>query len=72
MFEDRVEIQSPGSLPNSLTIESMTAQQATRNEALTSILGRMPATEAQGALDRRRIVWTDLSISQMIEEGRRY
>ena len=53
MFEDRVEIQSPGSLPNNLTIESMTARQATRNEALTSILGRMPVGQAQGALDRQ-------------------
>ena len=53
MFEDRVEIQSPGSLPNNLTIESMTARQATRNEALTSILGRMPVGQTQGALDRQ-------------------
>ena len=53
MFKDRLEIQSPGSLPNNLTIESMTARQATRNEALTSILGRMPVGQAQGALDRQ-------------------
>ena len=53
MFEDRTEIQSPGSLPNNLTIESMTARQATRNEALTSILGRVPVGQAQGALDRQ-------------------
>ena len=53
MFEDRVEIQSPGSLPNNLTLESMTARQATRNEALTSILGRMPVGDTHGSQDRQ-------------------
>lgn len=53
MFEDRLEIQSPGSLPNNLTIESMTARQATRNEVLASVLGRMPAGGVPGSQDRR-------------------
>ena len=38
MFADRLEIQSPGALPNSLTVDSMADRQATRNEALTSAL----------------------------------
>ncbi|MDE2732054.1 MAG: putative DNA binding domain-containing protein [Bacteroidota bacterium] len=41
MFSDRLEIQSPGSLPNNLTVESMSERQATRNEVLASLLGRM-------------------------------
>ena len=53
MFDDRLEIQSPGALPNNLTIESMAARQATRNEALTSILGRMPVGQTQGSQDRQ-------------------
>ena len=53
MFDDRLEIQSPGALPNNLTIESMAARQATRNEALTSILGRMPVGRTQGSQDRQ-------------------
>ena len=53
MFEDRLEIQSPGSLPNNLTVESMAARQATRNEALTSVLARMPVGGAQGSEDRQ-------------------
>ena len=53
MFEDRVEIQSPGSLPNNLTVESMASRQATRNEALTSVLGRMPVSGIRGSEDRR-------------------
>ena len=53
MFEDRLEIQSPGSLPNNLTVESMTTRQATRNEALTSVLGRMPVGGVRGSQDRQ-------------------
>ena len=53
MFDDRVEIQSPGSLPNNLTVESMALRQATRNEALTSVLGRMPVGGVRGSEDRR-------------------
>ena len=41
MFEDRIELCSPGSLPNNLTVESMGERQSTRNEVLTSVLGRM-------------------------------
>ena len=53
MFEDRLEIQSPGSLPNNLTLESMEARQATRNEALTSVLARMPVEGIGGSAARQ-------------------
>ena len=53
MFEDRLEIQSPGSLPNNLTVGSMTTRQATRNEVLTSVLGRMPVQGMRGSEDRQ-------------------
>ena len=53
MFDDRLEIQSPGSLPNNLTVESMGSQQSTRNEALTSVLARMPVGGTRGGGDRR-------------------
>ncbi len=56
MFEDRVEVQSPGSLPNNLTLESMEARQATRNEALTSVLARMPVEGISGSEDRLYIM----------------
>ena len=42
MFEDRLEIQSPGSLPNNLTVDDMPHRQATRNELLTSCLAEFP------------------------------
>ena len=49
MFADRVEIQSPGALANSLTIDELEYRQATRNEVLASVLGRMPTSGIQGA-----------------------
>ena len=52
MFEDRVEIQSPGSLPNNLTLDSMHLRQATRNAVLASLLGRMPVQGIRGSKDR--------------------
>ena len=56
MFKDRLELQSPGSLPNNLTLESMEARQATRNEALTSVLARMPVGGISGSEDRQYIM----------------
>ena len=53
MFEDRLEVQSPGSLPNNLTLESMEARQTTRNEALTSVLARMSVEGISGSKDRQ-------------------
>ena len=49
MFEDRIEIQSPGALPNNLTVDDMPHRQATRNELLASLLGRVPASGIRGA-----------------------
>jgi len=56
IFADRLEIQSPGSLPNSLTIESMAARQATRNEALASVLGRVRVEDVPGSQDRQHFM----------------
>ncbi len=53
MFADRLEINSPGGLPNNLTIESMEVRQSTRNEALTSMLGRMSVGNIRGSEDRQ-------------------
>ena len=53
MFADRLEINSPGSLPNNLTIDSMAVRQSTRNEALTSMLGRMSVGNIRGSEDRQ-------------------
>ena len=53
LFQDRLEIHSPGSLPNNLTVESMAERQATRNQALTSVLARMAVGGVRGAEERQ-------------------
>ena len=53
MFSDRIEINSPGALPNNLTVESMASRQATRNQTLASMLGRMPVGKILGSGGRQ-------------------
>ena len=53
MFKDRLEIDSPGQLPNGMTIEGMEASQATRNEVIASVLGRIPVVGVAGASHRK-------------------
>ena len=42
LFDDRMELYSPGSLPFTLSIDSMALRQSTRNELITSLLARCP------------------------------
>ena len=53
MFADRLEIDSPGGLPNNLTIDAMASRQSTRNEAIASVLGRVPVGDIPGSGQRR-------------------
>ncbi|MDE0634797.1 MAG: putative DNA binding domain-containing protein [Candidatus Poribacteria bacterium] len=53
MFTDRIEIISPGGLPNNLTIDSMDVRQSTRNEALASMFGRMSVENVLGSGERQ-------------------
>lgn len=52
MFEDRLELYSPGPLPNTVTIESMPLRQSTRNELVTSLLTKCPVEDPAGKLGR--------------------
>ncbi len=52
MFDDRLEIYSPGALPNTVTIDSMALRQATRNELITSLLAEIPVAETIGDIGR--------------------
>lgn len=45
LFDDRLELYSPGMLPNTMTPESLPFRQAARNEALTSLLARCPVSD---------------------------
>ena len=57
MFADRLELSTPGGLPNSLTIDSMEANSITRNETLVNLLSRYypadPISKRQNLIERR-------------------
>lgn len=42
LFADRLELYSPGAIPNTMTVESLPYRQASRNEAITSLLAKCP------------------------------
>lgn len=56
MFDDRLELYSPGGLGNSMTVEDLTTSQFTRNELLASRLGQCPVGEVAGAGDRKYFI----------------
>lgn len=53
MYRDRLEIYSPGALPNSMRTEDLAFRQSARNEALASLLARCPVPETPMDLGRR-------------------
>ncbi len=53
MFNDRLEIDSPGALPNGMTITNMEASQATRNEVIASVFGRLSVGDVPGSENRQ-------------------
>lgn len=52
MFDDRLELYSPGLLVNTMTPESLAYRQAARNEALTSLLARCPIDREELSVHR--------------------
>ena len=56
MFDDRLELISPGTLGNSLTVEDLRTSQFTRNELLASRLGQCPVGEVPGSGGRRHFI----------------
>lgn len=45
IFDDRLELYSPGKLPNTITLENIAYRQFTRNELLVSFLSKMKSEE---------------------------
>jgi predicted HTH transcriptional regulator len=45
LFENRLEIYSPGAIANSLSIDSLRYRQSARNEAVCSLLAKCPAPD---------------------------
>jgi predicted HTH transcriptional regulator len=52
-FDDRLELYSPGALPNTVTVESLPLRQSTRNELLTTLLSRSPVDDPNGETGRQ-------------------
>ena len=56
MFQDCLEIDSPGQLPNGMTTDGMEASQATRNEVIASVFGRIPVGDVSGSGHRQYLM----------------
>jgi len=56
MFDDRLELYTPGMLVNSMTPGSLPYRQAARNEAITSLLARCPVDSTELQNHRTRIM----------------
>lgn len=56
LFDDRLELYSPGPLPNTVTVDSMALRQSTRNELTTSLLARCPLDDPKGEIARSSLM----------------
>jgi predicted HTH transcriptional regulator len=56
LFDDRLELFSPGMLPNTMTPESLPLRQVCRNELIASLLARCPVDADAGVSHRRFIM----------------
>jgi len=54
MFADRLELYSPGAIPNTMTVESLLYRQAARNETLTSLLAKCTVPDDIAWLETNR------------------
>jgi len=52
LFNDRIELYSPGTIPNTMTIESLSLRQSSRNELLSSLLARCPVNFETSGIKR--------------------
>jgi len=59
MFADRLEIHSPGGIPNTMTVESLAYRQAARNETPTSLLAKCPVPTDIEWIDTDRLTLMD-------------
>lgn len=48
VFDDRLELYSPGALPNTMDVDSMPLRQFTRNELIASLLAKVQVDPATG------------------------
>ena len=69
IFDDRLEIYSPGALVNSMSVESMPLRTATRNERITNLLAECPVPDGfdnlgRAAMMERRGDGVDIILSE--------
>lgn len=65
IFDDRLEIYSPGNLPNAMGVESLRDLQSTRNEVIYSLLAKCPLPTNQ---DQTRVEWLDTERKTIVEK----
>ena len=53
LFADRLEIRSPGGLPNTLTIDELPHRQFSRNQLLVMFLGRLRDSQGKAFIEAR-------------------
>lgn len=58
LFSDRLELYSPGSIPNTMTVEDLAYLQSARNETITSLLAKcaVPTDKTRLTTDRRTMM----------------
>lgn len=59
LFGNRLELYSPGSLPNTMTVESLRYRQSARNDAIASLLARCPLPESASWIESDRTTFMD-------------
>ncbi len=59
MFANRLELYSPGALPNTMTVDSLPFRQASRNETIASLLAKCPVPTEIGGLETPRSTLMD-------------
>ena len=59
MFSNRLELYSPGAIPNTMTVETLAYRQASRNETITSLLAKCPVPDDVAGLETQRATMMD-------------
>lgn len=70
LFDDRLELMSPGALPNSVTLDTLAARQATRNELIVRFLSKSIVGPAGRALRARYVEARGEGVPLILASGR--
>lgn len=69
MYEDRLEVLSPGGLPNTITLESMRYRQFTRNQLLVSLLSKMESPREDTVIKGHYIEERGEGVARILDES---